>query len=65
MGWLFSGDVLYSGGLIDWLPTSCARKYRYSMQILISMTTEEKYESVYPGHGPILGREQTRDIAQE
>ena len=63
-GWIFTGDVLYSGGLIDWLPTSCVRKYRDSMQTLINLRLENKYKSVFPGHGPVLDMDQTRAIAQ-
>lgn len=63
-GWIFSGDVLYSGGLIDWLPSSNVEKYRQSMQTIISLTEDGNYKTMLPGHGPVLDMVQARNIAQ-
>ena len=63
-GWIFSGDVLYSGGLIDWLPSSNVEKYRQSMQEIISLLSDPQCMTVFPGHGPMLDMGQARHIAQ-
>lgn len=52
-GWLFSGDVLYDGLLLDDLRGSDADAYRASLQRI----RQANPEIVFPGHGPPLNRD--------
>lgn len=64
-GWIFSGDVLYSGPLLDWLPESNLNDYQMSMQRLIDLTRKSVFTLVLPGHGPILQTDEALQIMQD
>ena len=59
-GILFSGDVIYRGGLVDDLPCSDKAVYRTSMQRLLSL----EIRVAHGGHGPSMTQEQMREIAR-
>eukprot|EP00741_Cyanophora_paradoxa_P020693 tig00021290_g19973.t1 len=61
-GLLFSGDTLYDGGLIDWLPGSDVGAYRASLSRLRSL---EGVRTVLPGHYAAFGAGRMREIAEE
>jgi len=58
-GLLFSGDVIYVGGLVDDLPCSNQARYRQTMQRLIDLDVS----CIYGGHGPTMPAEQMKAIA--
>ncbi|MBK5354501.1 MBL fold metallo-hydrolase [Pseudomonas sp. TH41] len=60
-GLLFSGDVIYVGGLVDDLPCSDRALYRHTMQRLIDM----EVNCVYGGHGPAMSATQMKEIARQ
>lgn len=60
-GVLFSGDVIYVGGLVDDLPCSDQRDYRQTMQRLIDLDVSW----IYGGHGPVMSAEQMKAIARQ
>ena len=59
-GTLYSGDVVYDGGLIDNLPNSDVAAYRRSMEFLADLDVSV----VHPGHGHSFGRTRLRRLAQ-
>ncbi len=59
-GTLYSGDVIYEGGLIDDLPNSDVSAYRRSIQVLAELDVS----LVHPGHGPSFNRTRLRQLAQ-
>jgi glyoxylase-like metal-dependent hydrolase (beta-lactamase superfamily II) len=60
-GLLFSGDVIYVGGLVDDLPCSNQARYRHTMQRLIDLDVS----CIYGGHGPTMPAEQMKAIARQ
>jgi len=59
-GTLYSGDIVYDGGLIDNLPNSDVTAYRQSMQFLADLDVSV----VHPGHGHSFGRTGLRQLAE-
>jgi glyoxylase-like metal-dependent hydrolase (beta-lactamase superfamily II) len=59
-GALLSGDAIYDGGLIDWMPESDVRQYVRTMERLRALDVDV----VYPGHGGPFGRERLRELAE-
>ncbi|MEU4238884.1 MBL fold metallo-hydrolase [Actinoplanes sp. NPDC026619] len=59
-GTLFSGDIIYDGGLIDDLPNSDVPAYRRSMEFLAGLDVSV----VHPGHGHSFDRARLRQLAQ-
>jgi glyoxylase-like metal-dependent hydrolase (beta-lactamase superfamily II) len=60
-GLLFSGDVIYVGGLVDDLPCSNQAHYRQTMQRLIDLDVS----CIYGGHGPTMSAELMKAIAKQ
>ena len=60
-GVLFTGDVLYEGGLIDSCIGSDVAAYRASMQRLLDLEVTR----VYAGHGRVLDRRELQAIASD
>ncbi|RQR32500.1 MULTISPECIES: MBL fold metallo-hydrolase [unclassified Burkholderia] len=56
---MFSGDVIYDGGLVDDLPCSCKSLYRDTMHRLLDMDLD----IVYGGHGATMTGERMKKIA--
>jgi len=56
---MFSGDVIYDGGLVDDLPCSCRSQYRDTMRRLLDMDLD----IVYGGHGAPMTGEKMKQIA--
>jgi len=61
--WLFTGDVLYKGGLIDWLPSSSINDYRISMSKILDLLKDCPTMTILPGHGPVLSSEAGQELA--
>jgi glyoxylase-like metal-dependent hydrolase (beta-lactamase superfamily II) len=59
-GTLYSGDVVYDGGLIDDLPNSDVASYRRSMEFLAGLDVSV----VHPGHGHSFDRTRLRQVAE-
>jgi glyoxylase-like metal-dependent hydrolase (beta-lactamase superfamily II) len=59
-GVLYSGDVVYDGGLIDYLPDSDVPAYRRSMEVLAQLDVSV----VHPGHGHSFDRARLRQLAE-
>lgn len=57
---LYSGDIVYDGGLIDNLPNSDMAAYRRSMQLLADLDVSV----VHPGHGHSFDRPRLRQVAE-
>lgn len=60
-GVLFSGDVIYVGGLVDDLACSNQALYRHSMQRLIDLDVR----CIHGGHGPAMSAGQMKAIARQ
>lgn len=60
-GVLFSGDVIYIGGLVDNLPCSSQVLYRQTMQRLIELDVQ----CIHGGHGAVMSSEQMKAIARQ
>lgn len=60
-GHLFTGDVLYDGGLIDTCVGSDIAAYVATMRALLDVPLRR----AFPGHGGILDRGGTRRIAAD
>lgn len=58
-GILFSGDVIYVGGLVDDQPCSDKALYRRTMQRLLDLDVD----TIYAGHGPTMDSSQMKAIA--
>ncbi|GAA2234505.1 MULTISPECIES: MBL fold metallo-hydrolase [Kitasatospora] len=58
-GVLYSGDVVYSGHLIDDLPESDVPSYRRTMEFLAQLDVSV----VHPGHGRSFDRARLRELA--
>jgi len=59
-GWLFSGDVVYDGPLLDELPDANIDDYLASMERLLRLPVS----AVFPGHESILQRVRFREIVR-
>jgi glyoxylase-like metal-dependent hydrolase (beta-lactamase superfamily II) len=59
-GTLYSGDVIYDGGLIDNLPNSDVAAYRRSIRFLADLDVSV----VHPGHGHSFDRTRLRQLAE-
>jgi glyoxylase-like metal-dependent hydrolase (beta-lactamase superfamily II) len=59
-GWLFSGDVVYDGPLLDQLEDSSSDDYLTSMERLLKLPVD----AVFPGHEGILDPGRFRQIVQ-
>jgi glyoxylase-like metal-dependent hydrolase (beta-lactamase superfamily II) len=60
-GTLYSGDIIYDGGLIDDLPNSDVAAYRRSMEFLADLDVSV----VHPGHGHSFDRARLRQLAEK
>ena len=60
---LFTGDTVYDGPLLDFAPSSNAARYLDTMEILSAMATEVKI--VFPGHGRQITGSEMKDIADK
>lgn len=60
---LFSGDVVYDGSMIDWLPYSRISDYVASCQRLMELVDRGLVEKVLPGHFNIFGAERLYRLA--
>lgn len=60
---LFSGDVVYDGSMIDWLPYSAVGDYVRSCQRLIQMVDQDEVEQVMPGHYNTFGAKRLHRLA--
>ncbi|NXJ06566.1 MBLC2 protein, partial [Odontophorus gujanensis] len=60
---LFSGDVVYDGSMIDWLPYSNISDYVVSCQRLMELVNRGLVEKVLPGHFNIFGAERLYQLA--
>ncbi|WP_433220422.1 MBL fold metallo-hydrolase [Dactylosporangium sp. CS-047395] len=59
-GTLYSGDVVYEGGLVDNLPDSDVPAYRRSLTFLADLDVSV----VHPGHGDSFDRKRLRQLAR-
>ncbi|XP_053909366.1 acyl-coenzyme A thioesterase MBLAC2 [Cuculus canorus] len=60
---LFSGDVVYDGSMIDWLPYSRVSDYVTSCRRLMELVDKGLVEKVLPGHFNIFGAERLYQLA--
>ena len=60
-GVLFSGDLIYVGGLVDNLPCSNQALYRQTMQRFIDL----QVQCIHGGHGAAMSSEQMKAIARQ
>ncbi|XP_026858651.2 metallo-beta-lactamase domain-containing protein 2 [Electrophorus electricus] len=60
---LFSGDVVYDGSMIDWLPYSTVGDYVRSCRRLVEMVDREEVELVMPGHYNTFGAKRLHRLA--
>lgn len=60
---LFSGDVVYDGSMIDWLPYSRINDYVATCQRLIELVNKGLVEKVLPGHFNTFGAERLYHLA--
>ncbi|KAG5209527.1 hypothetical protein R6Z07F_007323 [Ovis aries] len=60
---LFSGDVVYDGSLIDWLPYSRISDYVGTCERLIELVDRGLVEKVLPGHFNTFGAERLFRLA--
>jgi len=60
-GDLFTGDVVYEGGLIDTCTGSDIEQYLLTMNRLLDLPVRR----AYPGHGLTLDQERLRSLARE
>uniref|UniRef100_A0A8C0VC07 Metallo-beta-lactamase domain containing 2 n=1 Tax=Cyanistes caeruleus TaxID=156563 RepID=A0A8C0VC07_CYACU len=60
---LFSGDVVYDGSMIDWLPYSRISDYVVSCQRLMELVDRGLVEKVLPGHFNMFGAERLYRLA--
>lgn len=57
-GYLYSGDTLYDGTILDSLAGSDPEDYRGSMRRLLTLD----YHTVHPGHGVSFDRQRAREL---
>ncbi|XP_005061312.1 PREDICTED: metallo-beta-lactamase domain-containing protein 2, partial [Ficedula albicollis] len=62
---LFSGDVVYDGSMIDWLPYSRISDYVASCRRLMELVDRGLVEKVLPGHFNIFGAERLYRLASD
>ncbi|XP_048416132.1 acyl-coenzyme A thioesterase MBLAC2-like [Stegostoma tigrinum] len=62
-GLLFTGDTLYDGALIDWLPHSHVAQYRRSCRRLLELLDQGQVHTVLPGHFNPFGPDTMRALA--
>ncbi|XP_069483716.1 acyl-coenzyme A thioesterase MBLAC2 [Ambystoma mexicanum] len=60
---LFTGDTIYDGQLLDWLPYSDINKYVGSCERLMEMVDQGLVDRVLPGHFSTLGAERLYQLA--
>lgn len=60
---LFSGDVVYDGSMIDWLPYSRISDYTRSCERLLEMVDKEEIDQVMPGHYNTFGSKRLHRLA--
>ncbi|CAG5921446.1 unnamed protein product [Menidia menidia] len=60
---LFSGDVVYDGAMIDWLPYSRVSDYISSCERLVGLVDSEQVDQVLPGHYNTFGAKRLNRIA--
>ncbi|XP_001367024.1 acyl-coenzyme A thioesterase MBLAC2 [Monodelphis domestica] len=60
---LFSGDVVYDGAMIDWLPYSRINDYIVTCERLIELVDSGVVEKVLPGHFNTFGAERLYRLA--
>ncbi|XP_062399243.1 metallo-beta-lactamase domain-containing protein 2 [Sardina pilchardus] len=60
---LFSGDVVYDGAMIDWLPHSHVGDYVRSCERLLAMAELDQVEQVLPGHFNTFGAKRLQRLA--
>ncbi|XP_071338716.1 acyl-coenzyme A thioesterase MBLAC2 [Trachinotus anak] len=60
---LFSGDVVYDGAMIDWLPYSRVSDYISSCERLVGLVDSEQVDQVLPGHYNTFGAKRLHRIA--
>uniref|UniRef100_A0A4W3K7L1 Metallo-beta-lactamase domain containing 2 n=1 Tax=Callorhinchus milii TaxID=7868 RepID=A0A4W3K7L1_CALMI len=60
---LFSGDVVYNGSMIDWLPYSNISDYTQTCERLIELADNELVHKVFPGHFNSFGPERLHSLA--
>ncbi|XP_067425354.1 acyl-coenzyme A thioesterase MBLAC2 [Emydura macquarii macquarii] len=60
---LFSGDVVYDGSMIDWLPYSRISDYITTCERLIELVDRGLVEKVLPGHFNTFGAERLYRLA--
>ncbi|XP_010223656.1 PREDICTED: metallo-beta-lactamase domain-containing protein 2 [Tinamus guttatus] len=60
---LFSGDVVYDGSMIDWLPYSKISDYVATCQRLLELVDKGLVEKVLPGHFNTFGAERLYHLA--
>ncbi|XP_043546831.1 metallo-beta-lactamase domain-containing protein 2-like [Chiloscyllium plagiosum] len=64
-GLLFTGDTLYQGALIDWLPHSNVGHYRRSCRHLLELLDQGQVHTVLPGHFDPFGPDTMRSLASD
>ncbi|KAI1900418.1 hypothetical protein AGOR_G00049740 [Albula goreensis] len=62
---LFSGDVVYDGAMIDWLPYSRVGDYVRSCERLVELVDGEQVEQVLPGHFNTFGAKRLHRLASD
>lgn len=60
---LFSGDVVYDGSMIDWLPYSAVGDYIRSCQRLVEMVDKQEVDQIMPGHYNAFGAKRLHRLA--
>uniref|UniRef100_A0A1A7ZFI1 Metallo-beta-lactamase domain containing 2 n=1 Tax=Nothobranchius furzeri TaxID=105023 RepID=A0A1A7ZFI1_NOTFU len=60
---LFSGDVVYDGAMIDWLPYSQVSDYVSSCERLVGLVDSEQVDQVLPGHYNAFGAKRLHRLA--
>lgn len=60
---LFSGDVVYDGSMIDWLPYSNISEYVQSCERLKALVDRGSVDRVMPGHFNTFGAERLHRLA--
>ncbi|KAM7017820.1 acyl-coenzyme A thioesterase MBLAC2 [Tautogolabrus adspersus] len=60
---LFSGDVVYDGAMIDWLPYSRVSDYISSCERLVGLVDSEQVDQVLPGHYNTFGAKRLNRLA--
>ncbi|XP_038654551.1 metallo-beta-lactamase domain-containing protein 2-like [Scyliorhinus canicula] len=64
-GLLFSGDTVYQGALIDWLPHSNINHYKESCRRLLKLLDRGQVSTVLPGHFNPFGPDTLHTLASD